>query len=73
MVGYFILGCFFVYWSQVRVPYSCVVEELVDSVFVAHYTNWFFSEVFWVIYVVRVPIFVVCVVCSDFPDASFRL
>ena len=46
------------------------MEELVDLVLVLGYADWFFSEVLWVVHIVRVPIFVCCVICADLPDAS---
>ena len=70
MVGNFISGHFLVYWSQVRISYPRMVEELVNSVLVAHYSNWFFSKMFWVVYVIHVPVLVCCIVCSDLPESG---
>ena len=47
-----------------------MMEELMDLVLVAYHSYWFFSEVLWVVHIVRVPIFVCCVICADLPDAS---
>jgi len=46
------------------------MEKLVDLVLVAYHSYWFFSQVLWVVYVVRVPVLVRVVVCADFPDAG---
>jgi len=46
------------------------MEELVDPVFVAHYTNWFFFKVLWVVYVIRIPVLVCCIVCAYLPEAG---
>ena len=46
------------------------MEKLVDLVLVAYHSYWFFSQVLWVVYVVRVSVLVRVVVCADFPDAS---
>ena len=73
MVGDLMLCCFFVYWSQVRISYPCVVEELVDFVLVMYHPNWFFSKVFWVVYVIRISILVRRVIRVDLPDASIGL
>ncbi len=39
-----------------------------NSVLVAYYTNWFFSEVFWIVYVICISILVYRIVCSDLPE-----
>ncbi len=70
MVSNLVFHCFLVYRPEIRISYPCVMEKLVDLVLVAYHSYWFFSEMFWVVYVIRIPVFVRCVVGVDLSDVS---
>ncbi len=56
------------YWSQIGIFYSWVMEELVDLLFVEYYSYWFFSKVIWVVYIVLISILVGGIVLVDFSN-----